>query len=273
MERALRQRNRVLEDGARADGLWLDAIEREVAELAVAVASARAETVGRLAATIEALPRGGAFPRADIALAGDVEALCVDHPAIDVEDRYRAMLRANRLQDAAAGRTLVGPQVADLLVRHGPKDIEASLCSTGEQKALLVGLVLAHARLVGDVGGIAPIVLLDEIAAHFDAARREALFAELADLSGQVWMTGADVEAFSSIRSGVQHVRVNAEGAPRTTESYLIVIVTDTRVGRPFGGGDTAPSERTAKVPGPDPLTPLIPPPLETMKETTPEPV
>jgi len=204
MERALRQRNRVLEDGARADTAWLDAIEREVAELAVAVAAARTETVARLDPLLRAKTSG--FPFAEVALAGEIEALCAAHPALEVEDRYRAMLRTSRARDAAAGRTLVGPQAADLLVRHGPKDVEAGLCSTGEQKALLVGLVLAHARLVADLSGLAPIILLDEIAAHLDATRRAALFDELDALSGQVWMTGADASAFAPLERRAQRL-------------------------------------------------------------------
>ncbi len=204
MERALRQRNRVLEDGSRADAAWLDAIEREVAELAVAVAAARTETVARL----EPRRAGSGFPWAKIALAGDIEDLCAAHPALEVEDRYRALLKGARARDAAAGRTLIGPQAADLLVRHGPKDVEAGLCSTGEQKALLVGLVLAHARLVADLSGIAPIVLLDEIAAHLDEARRAALFRELDALPGQVWMTGADGSAFAPLDGRCQRLVV-----------------------------------------------------------------
>lgn len=207
MERAMRQRNRVLEDGSRADAAWLDAVEREVAELAVAVAVARTETIAHLARLIDAR-RDSTFPWAKVALGGEIEALCGGMPAIEAEDRYRAMLKESRPQDAAAGRTLVGPHVADLLVRHGPKDMEAGLCSTGEQKALLVGLVLAHARLVADLSGLAPVVLLDEIAAHFDANRREALFAELNALPGQVWMTSAEADAFASIASRAQALRV-----------------------------------------------------------------
>ena len=206
MERALRQRNRVLESGPRADGAWLDAIEREMAELAVAVAAARTETLARLDPLLRA-GQGRPFPWADVALAGEIEALCAAHPALEVEDRYRTMLKSSRARDAAAGRTLVGPQAADLLVRHGPKGVEAGLCSTGEQKALLVGLVLAHARLVADMSGLAPIVLLDEIAAHLDAARRAALFDELDALPGQVWMTGADEAVFAPLAQA-QKLRV-----------------------------------------------------------------
>lgn len=206
LERALRQRNRVLEEPS-YDTSWLDAIEREVAELAVAIAAARQDTVMRLAALLRQR-RDSAFPFSEIALTGEIESLCAEHAALDVEDRYLAMLKASRRQDAAAGRTLVGPQSSDLLVTHGPKNVEARLCSTGEQKALLVGLVLAHARLVADISGLAPVILLDEVAAHFDPIRRDALFADLAELPGQVWMTGADIGAFAPLRGHAQILRV-----------------------------------------------------------------
>lgn len=200
LERALRSRNRLLEE-RRSEKLWLDAAEREAAELAIAVAAARQETVGRLAALISATRQDSSpFPWAEIALEGEIDRLIADRPAIEAEDAYRALLRDNRTRDAAAGRTLIGPQASDLLVRHGPKDFEARRASTGEQKALLVGLVLAHARLVAAMSGMAPLVLLDEIAAHFDPARRAALFDALQALGGQVWMTGADMSLFEDLR-------------------------------------------------------------------------
>jgi len=202
LERALRNRNRLLED-RRPDPVWLDAAEREVAELGVAVAAARHETVARLTALIAAeCDDASPFPFAEAALVGDVEQLVVGRPALEAEETFRRWLRDNRARDAAAGRALIGPQTADLHVRHGPKAVEAALCSTGEQKALLVGLVLAQARLVSAMSGIAPLVLLDEIAAHFDPARRAALFAALAGLGGQVWMTGADPLAFAAMPAG-----------------------------------------------------------------------
>jgi DNA replication and repair protein RecF len=214
MERALRNRNRLLEEGAR-DAHWLDAAERELAELAVAVAAARHETVARLAALAEA-GRGAtsAFPWARVELDGDVERMIPDHPAVEIEDRYRAVLRDNRGRDAAAGRTLIGPQASDLRVWHGPKNVEAARASTGEQKALLVGLVLAHARLVGAMSGIAPIMLLDEIAAHFDPARRAALYADLRGLGAQVWMTGADIGGFAGLPDDARVFQV-ANGSAR----------------------------------------------------------
>ncbi|PVE25028.1 DNA replication/repair protein RecF [Microvirga sp. KLBC 81] len=199
LERALRSRNRVLEENP-DDRLWLDALEREVAELAIAVAAARRETVERLAALIlETREEDSPFPFATMGLEGEIDTLVATLPAVDAEDRYRATLRDYRARDRAAGRTLVGPQASDLLVRHGPKDIPANTASTGEQKALLIGLVLAHARLVASMSGIAPFVLLDEVAAHLDPRRRAGLFAALESLGGQVWMTGADPSLFTEL--------------------------------------------------------------------------
>jgi DNA replication and repair protein RecF len=198
LDRALRSRNRLLETGA-ADSHWLDAIEHETAELAVAVAAARAETVQRLAAVI-VTGREGAFPTAELALDGWIEALTLEHPATDIEDRYRAVLRDNRPRDAAAGRTLDGVHLTDLEVMFAPKAIAARDASTGEQKALLIGIVLAHARLVAAMTGQTPIILLDEVVAHLDPGRRAALFDALTEVGGQVFMTGADPAAFAEIR-------------------------------------------------------------------------
>lgn len=201
-ERALRSRNRLLEEGPGADRKWLDAIEHEAAGLAVAISAARIDTVSRLAALItETRSEIPVFPWADLALEGDVERLVAGCPAIQAEEAFRAILRDNRPRDAAAGRALSGPQRSDLCVRHGPKQVPAGRASTGEQKALLAGLVLAHARLVAAVTGIAPVVLLDEVAAHFDQARRDALFEVIKGLSGQIWLSGTDRAAFSAIEN------------------------------------------------------------------------
>ena len=198
LERVLRSRNRLLDEGT--NGAWLDALEKELAELGIAVAAARAETVARLDAELfgkrdEASP----FPFARLSLTGEFDNLLATLPAVDAEDSYRAALRDGRARDAAAGRTLFGPQASDLAVRHGPKDLPAETCSTGEQKALLLGLVLAHARLVRAMSGIAPALLLDEVAAHLDPRRRAALFGALEALGGQVWMTGADPTLFADL--------------------------------------------------------------------------
>src|SRR5580698_6073392 len=156
LERSLRSRNRLLEE-TRPDTHWLDAVEHETAELAVAVAGQRVETVRRLEAVL-ASRRASAFPPAEIALDGWMEKLVPEHPAIEIEERYRAVLRDNRARDAAAGRTSDGPHLTDLRVIYAHKGIAAADASTGEQKALLIGLVLAHARLVAEMTGFAPIL-------------------------------------------------------------------------------------------------------------------
>jgi DNA replication and repair protein RecF len=204
LERSLRSRNRLLEE-SRPDPHWLDAVEHETAELAVAVAALRAETVARLQGALTA--RGdpsSPFPTAKIALDGWMEKLVRMHPAVEVEDRYRAVLQENRARDAAAGRTLDGPHLTDLAVLHAGKGIPAGDASTGEQKALLIGLVLAHASLIADMSGFAPVLLLDEVVAHLDPSRRAALYAELEKLGAQVWMTGADPAVFAEIESKAQ---------------------------------------------------------------------
>jgi DNA replication and repair protein RecF len=206
LERSLRSRNRLLEE-TRPDAHWLDAVEHETAELAVAVAGQRVETVSRLDGVL-ASRKGSAFPPAEIALDGWMEKLIPEHPAIEIEERYRVVLRDNRARDAAAGRTSDGPHLTDLKVTYAHKGIAAADASTGEQKALLIGLVLAHGRLIAEMTGFAPILLLDEIVAHLDPARRAALHVELAQLGGQVWMTGADPALFTEVGDGAMIIEV-----------------------------------------------------------------
>jgi DNA replication and repair protein RecF len=199
LERSLRARNRLLEE-QRPDPHWLDAVEHETAELAVAVAAQRVETVGRLQGAL-ASRKGDAFPSPAIALNGWLEKLLPDQPAVDIEERYRAVLKDNRARDAAAGRTLDGPHLTDLDVTYAPKGILAADASTGEQKASLIGLVLAHAELLTAMTGFAPMLLLDEVVAHLDPNRRAALYDALDRLGAQVWLTGADPAAFAEIVS------------------------------------------------------------------------
>ena len=198
LDRSLRSRNRLLED-RNFDPHWCEAIERETAELAVAVAAQRGQTLQRLSATLAARGSASAFPSAVIALDGWMENALMSESATTVEDRYREILRDNRARDAAAGRTLDGPHLTDLQVVYAPKAMPAKDASTGEQKALLIGLVLAHASLVAEMTGITPLLLLDEVVAHLDPGRRAALFGELARLGAQVWMTGADPAAFAEV--------------------------------------------------------------------------
>jgi DNA replication and repair protein RecF len=198
LDRSLRSRNRLLEV-RNFDDHWCDAIERETAELAVAVAALRGQTALKLAAMLRTRGHASAFPAAEIALDGWMENALLSEPATAVEDRYRKILREARPRDAAAGRTLDGPHLTDLQVIYAPKNMPARDASTGEQKALLIGLVLAHASLVTEMTGIIPLLLLDEVVAHLDPARRSALFRELAKLGAQVWLTGADPAAFAEI--------------------------------------------------------------------------
>lgn len=208
-EKAMRARNRLLSEDSRDAG-WFDAIETQMAETGVAIAAARAEMVRLLAAMNERLPADGPFPTAEIALEGTIDVEIGQNAAVDVEEMFRRLLRDHRPRDRAAGRTLEGPHRSELLVRHVPKDMPAARCSTGEQKALLVGLILAHARLTGELSGSAPILLLDEISAHFDPDRRAALFSILEELNCQAFMTGTEASLFSAIEGRAQFFSVSA---------------------------------------------------------------
>ena len=184
-EAAMRARNKLLAEPGPHDEAWLAALEARMAEHGAALAEARAATVAALAERLEAAPEGP-FARAGLAL-----------EAADSGD-LAGRLAAGRSRDASAGRTLTGPHRTDLAVTHVGKGQPASLSSTGEQKALLIGLVLAHAALVAERSGRRPILLLDEIAAHLDPLRRAALFERLAGEGGQVWMTGTEPGLFAA---------------------------------------------------------------------------
>jgi DNA replication and repair protein RecF len=211
-ERAMASRNRLLADGVR-ENARLEGLELVMAETGIAIAAARAEAVAALAAVIaqrRTRDLASPFPWSELALAGTIDADLARLPAVDVEDAYMKVLREMRERDRAAGRTLDGPHRSDLNVTHGPKNMPARLCSTGEQKALLLGLVLAHAELVKErQEGMAPALLLDEVTAHLDEARRHALFAELLRLECQSWMTGTDQQAFSALGGKAQFWRLD----------------------------------------------------------------
>lgn len=206
-ERAMRSRNKLLSEG-RFDPTWLSGIERQMAGLGVAMTMARREMMGLLRGLHDPGVGAGSFPSAELALSGFMDDEDLQSPAIELEDRYAEMLAAGRYRDAAAGRTLDGPHRADLLVRHIEKNMDAERCSTGEQKALLVGLILAHARLVATMTGHAPILLLDEIAAHLDENRRAALFDRIDALGGQSFMTGTDRAMFSALGERAQFITI-----------------------------------------------------------------
>ena len=208
-ERAMRQRNKLLEV-QEGTGPLLDGLEMQMAEHGVVVAASRMEAIDRLRDVIrQASDKESAFPFATLLLEGRLEQALELDAAVDVEDEYRRILRNNRGLDRAAKRTMEGPHRTDLIVGHGPKERPARLCSTGEQKALLTGLVLAQARLVHErAGGFAPLLLLDEIAAHFDEKRRCALFDEILKLQCQAWMTGTGPEAFTYLQETAQILTV-----------------------------------------------------------------
>lgn len=209
-EKAMRQRNRLL-DEAPHQTVWLDGIEMQMAEFAIAIATARAELVSRLTHSLNTLHQDHEiFPMALVELEGVLEEDAFARPATDCEEIYKDRLVKMRHRDRSAGRTLEGPHRSDLKVRHGPKDMPAAKCSTGEQKALLLGLVLAHAHLVATRNGRTPILLLDEVAAHLDEARRLALFDILDRLGCQAWVTGTDARVFAPLGSRAQHFNISS---------------------------------------------------------------
>jgi len=210
-ERALRERARLLREGRegkRADPAWLKALEEIMAENGVALAAARRETVARLhAACAES---AGPFPRAGLAVEGAVEAWLEAMPALAAEEAFRRALEAGRALDAESGVTQCGPHRSDLQARHLETGEAAAFCSTGEQKAVLVAIVLAYARLVALMRGAAPILLLDEVTAHLDAARRGALFEALLDLGSQAWLAGTEPALFGALKGRAQFFAVAA---------------------------------------------------------------
>jgi DNA replication and repair protein RecF len=212
-ETAMSGRNRLLGEGRRDAG-WLAALEDAMARHAVAIAAARRALVQRLNALLESGAATRSFPAARLDLLDPIASALDTMPALAVEDRLRGDLAATRARDAAAGGASVGAHRADLGMTHLPKNLPADLCSTGEQKALLISVVLAHAALIGAARGFAPLLLLDEVAAHLDTARREALFAALAELPAQVFLTGTESATFAPLR-GI------AEGFGATPENLL----------------------------------------------------
>lgn len=204
-EKAMRERNRLLKEGG-ADPGWLTALEAQMARAGARLAQRRAETADRL--TRAQARAATVFPRADIAVEGPAEARFAaaltagrapDDEAAAAEAALAEGFAAGRAADERAGRALTGPHRSDLSARYAEKDVEARLCSTGEQKAILISLILATARALAAETGAAPILLLDEVAAHLDAARRAALFDEICALEAQAWMTGTGAGLFEAL--------------------------------------------------------------------------
>ena len=206
-DHALRERARLLRDGVR-DLSWLGALEETLATKGVAVAAARLDLLERLAAY--AGRSDGPFPAAELSVSGDVENWLGEADALDAEDRFKAALERNRDQDADAGGTATGPHRSDFGVRHAPSGQAADLCSTGEQKALLIAIVLGAARMSAAECGRLPMLLLDEITAHLDPVRRDALFEVLRSLGAQVWVTGTDADQFAGLEGHARFFDVSA---------------------------------------------------------------
>jgi DNA replication and repair protein RecF len=212
-EHALRERARLLRGDRLADPDWLAALEQRMAERGVAIAAARRQMIDRL--TAAAAEARGPFPKAELGLSGDLEAWFDELSALEAEEKMAAALKEARRRDAETGGAAYGPHRGDLVARHATRDLPAELCSTGEQKALLISFVLAHTRLLAAERGFAPLVLLDEVAAHLDVERREALFAELVQLGAQPWLTGTEPALFEGLHDRAQVFRVqDAEIAP-----------------------------------------------------------
>ena len=205
-DHAQRERLALLRDGG--DGDWLATLEDTMSTRGVAVAAARLDVVRRLARHLGGSGGTDGFPSAEITAMGEIETWLGEGPALAVEDRFRARLAAERGRDATEGRARTGPHRGDLAVRHLGNGQTAAECSTGEQKALLVALVLATARMRANEQGTAPLLLLDEIAAHLDARRLAALFDEITRLGAQVWMTGTDDALFRPLAGRAQFFTV-----------------------------------------------------------------
>lgn len=202
-EKAMRERNRLLKDMVR-DSAWYDALEGQMAESGAEIIARRAEVVARLQGAQEGTET--AFPAATLKITAS---------DLTTADDLRHAFSAGRARDQAAGRTLNGPHRADLSATYTAKGIEARACSTGEQKALLLSLILANARALRDDFGAPPILLLDEVTAHLDADRRAALFNKLDALKAQAWLTGTGPELFEALsgRATMVPIKENETGS------------------------------------------------------------
>ncbi|MDD3182211.1 MAG: DNA replication and repair protein RecF, partial [Alphaproteobacteria bacterium] len=201
-EKALRERLRLLRDGV-ADAVWLSGLEDEMARTGVAIAAARCQMLRYLQTAISETQ--SVFPQAGLSLSGIAEEALADDPALLVEDRLRASLARMRGEDAQSGTCGTGPHRSDLRVVHRAHNCPAELCSTGEQKALLVAMMLAYVRTLAQARRMKPLFLLDDITAHLDSVRRAALFEEIMALGVQAWLTGTDEAQFKPFLSKTQH--------------------------------------------------------------------
>ncbi len=226
-ENAMAQRSRLLRDG-QGDITWLEALEAQMAETGIAIAAARLEFVSRLQSASEKA-KDELFPAARLCSSGTLETLLSRGPALEAEELFKYQLVESRNRDAVTGGAASGPHKSDLRVIYASKDMEADQCSTGEQKALLIGIILAHARLIAAERGAPPILLLDEVAAHLDPERRAALYDVLGSLGGQVWLTGTEEKLFESIKDSGQFFHV--ENATITQNAIPVEKISSLRGG------------------------------------------
>lgn len=207
-ENAMSQRSKILKEQPYPDPAWLDALEATMAETGVAIAAARLDFAGRLQAACDRADDTH-FPRARIRISGSIDELLTRAPALEVEDLFKYQLKQTRAQDAQTGGAATGPHKSDLRAQYAAKDMPADQCSTGEQKALLIGIVLAHARLIAAEREAPPVLLLDEVAAHLDESRRAGLYELLLSLKAQAWLTGTDKNLFAALGDRAQRFEIN----------------------------------------------------------------
>ncbi len=205
-ENALSQRSKLLRDGMHENS-WLSGLEQQMAETGIAIAAARLDFVQKLQTACDRADHTH-FPLAQISAFGMLETNLAIRPALEVEDEFKASLIETRARDALTGGAKEGPHKSDLIVRYAAKSMAADQCSTGEQKALLIGIILAHATLIKAEKDRPPIILLDEVAAHLDETRRSALYDILGEIGAQTWLTGTDKNLFDAIQDKAQFFEV-----------------------------------------------------------------
>ncbi|HEY8191463.1 MAG TPA: DNA replication/repair protein RecF [Alphaproteobacteria bacterium] len=213
-ENAMAQRSKLLKENRMPDPMWLDGLETTMAETGVAIAAARLDFTRRLQSACDRA-EDNLFPRTRLALRGTIDELLANASALEVEDMFKYQLKQTRAQDAVSGGAATGPHKSDLAVRFAAKDMPADQCSTGEQKSLLIGIILAHARLIAAERGAPPVLLLDEVAAHLDENRRAGLYSILLAMKAQVWLTGTDRGLFTALRNDALRFEIN-NGITRT---------------------------------------------------------
>lgn len=214
---AMRERMRLLRDG-KGDDVWLKTLEQAMAERGIAIAAARRELAARLDKASVSAP--GPFPVAAVASTGLLEGWLDEMPALDVEQRFAELLKSNRRHDGESGQTSAGPHRSDFAVHHAEKNLPANQCSTGEQKALLIAIILADTRLQTKERNRTPLLLLDEVTAHLDEKRRRALFDEICLMGAQAWLTGTDISLFEPFGDSAQYVVVSDASLTETPNAF-----------------------------------------------------